>query len=216
MRRIEALEILNEITAELPVVVTCAATSRELASVEDRDNHFYVLDSMGLVGSITTGIAMAVEESPVPKVIGIEGDGSLLMNPNVLPTGGYLAPSKLMLVLLDNNVYGSTAGLPTYANRLDLAAIAEASGWQVGRADDLAAEAVFAADVVVDDRGGYAETACEVAHRPAEQVGTACEFYCGVHDDRGSESGMECGSPVRHQHTPSCRPSAAGQRRPLL
>lgn len=136
MRRIEALEILNEITAELPVVVTCAATSRELASVEDRDNHFYVLDSMGLVGSITTGIAMAVEESPVPKVIGIEGDGSLLMNPNVLLTGGYLAPSKLMLVLLDNNVYGSTAGLPTYANRLDLAAIAEASGWQVGRADD--------------------------------------------------------------------------------
>ena len=51
------------------------------------------------------------------------------MNPNVLPTGGYLAPDNLLLVLLDNQVYGSTAGLPTYANRVDLAGIAEASGW---------------------------------------------------------------------------------------
>ena len=136
MRRIEALEVLNELTAELPVVVTCAATSRELASVESRDNHFYVLDSMGLVGSITTGLALAAKDSDLPKVVGVEGDGSLLMNPNVLPTGGFLAPEKLLLVLLDNQVYGSTAGLPTYSSGVDLGAIAEAAGWAVGRADD--------------------------------------------------------------------------------
>jgi sulfopyruvate decarboxylase subunit beta len=79
---------------------------------------------------------VGLRESSIPKVIGIEGDGSLLMNPNVLPTGGYLAPANLFIVLLDNQVYGSTAGLPTYANRVDLAGIAEASGWTVGRADD--------------------------------------------------------------------------------
>lgn len=136
MRRIEALTQLNELTADLPVVVTCAATSRELASIEQRDNHFYVLDSMGLVGSIATGIAIAADETAFQKVIGIEGDGSLLMNPNVLPTGGYLGTEKLFIVLLDNRVYGSTAGLPTYADRIDLGALAEASGWTVGRADD--------------------------------------------------------------------------------
>lgn len=136
MRRIEALAHLVELTADYPVVVTCAATSRELASIEDRDNHLYLLDSMGLVGSVATGLAMSVTDTPIAKVVGIEGDGSLLMNPNVLPTGGYLRPAALLLVLLDNQVYGSTAGLPTYSDRVDLAMIAEASGWVLGRADD--------------------------------------------------------------------------------
>ncbi|MEB3367741.1 thiamine pyrophosphate-dependent enzyme [Saccharopolyspora mangrovi] len=136
MRRLEALHQLVDLTENRPVVVTCAATSRELASIADRDNHLYLLDSMGLAGSVTTGLAMAVEDSPIEKVIGVEGDGSLLMNPNVLPTGGYTSPRALMLVLLDNRVYGSTAGLPTYADRIDLGAITEAAGWTVCRADD--------------------------------------------------------------------------------
>jgi len=67
----------------------------------------------------------------------IEGDGSLLMNPNVLPTGGYLQPAGLLMVLLDNGVYGSTANLPTYADRVDLGALAEAAGWTVTHADTL-------------------------------------------------------------------------------
>lgn len=136
MRRIEALQHINELTADLPLIVTCAATSRELAAVEDRDNHFSVLDAMGLVGSITTGLAIAAAGSDISKVIGLEGDGSLLMNPNVLPTGGFIAPDNLFMILLDNQVYGSTAGIPTYADRVDLGAIAEACGWTVGRAED--------------------------------------------------------------------------------
>ncbi|RRO18297.1 phosphonopyruvate decarboxylase [Saccharopolyspora rhizosphaerae] len=136
MRRLEALQHLADLTEGRPVVVTCAATSRELASIADRDNHLYLLDSMGLAGSVTTGLAMAVADSPVEKVIGIEGDGSLLMNPNVLPTGGYTRPRALFLALLDNRAYGSTAGLPTYTDRVDLGAVAEAAGWTTGRAED--------------------------------------------------------------------------------
>lgn len=136
MRRIEALGELVALTDQDPLVVTCAATSRELASVADRDNHLYLLDSMGLVGSVATGLATAARGSAVRKVIGVEGDGSLLMNPNVLPTGGYLAPQNLLLIVLDNRIYGSTAGLPTYSSTIDLSALAEASGWTVGRADD--------------------------------------------------------------------------------
>ncbi|MFE3195562.1 thiamine pyrophosphate-dependent enzyme [Nocardia sp. NPDC059240] len=136
MKRIDALRILAEHTAELPVVVTCAASSRELAAVADRPNHLYLLDSMGLAGSVATGIAMALDDTPVPKVIVIEGDGSLLMNPNVLATGGFLRPDKLVMVLLDNAVYGATANLPTYAEDIDLGLLAEASGWTVRRAAD--------------------------------------------------------------------------------
>lgn len=136
MRRIEALGHIVDLTTDLPLVVTCAATSRELASVADRDSHLYILDAMGLVGSISSGLAIAAQDTAFSKVVGLEGDGSLLMNPNVLPTGGYLAPEKLLLIVLDNNVYGSTANLPTYANLIDLAAIAEATGWEVRRASD--------------------------------------------------------------------------------
>ncbi|GAA4345358.1 thiamine pyrophosphate-dependent enzyme [Microbacterium rhizosphaerae] len=134
MKRIEALGILAELTDEHPVVVTCAATSRELASLKDSDNHFYLLDAMGLVGSVATGIALD-RPAAATKVVGIEGDGSLLMNPNVLPTGGFVRPNML-LILLDNEVYGSTAGLPTYSSRVNLARLAEASGWEVGTATD--------------------------------------------------------------------------------
>lgn len=138
MKRIEALQSINGLTADLPLVVTCAATSRELASIENRDNHFYVLDAMGLVGSITTGLAIATESATLPKIVGLEGDGSLFMNPNVLSTGGFVAPDKLLIILLDNRVYGSTADIPTYADRVDLGALAEAAGWTVGRASDVA------------------------------------------------------------------------------
>lgn len=134
MKRLEALQILADLTEQHPVVVTCAATSRELASVKDSNNHLYLLDSMGLVGSVATGLALDLPKS-TPKVVGIEGDGSLLMNPNVLPTGGYLKPDMLM-VLLDNQVYGSTAGLPTYSSAVDLEKLAEASGWATGRAEN--------------------------------------------------------------------------------
>lgn len=136
MRRIEALEILAGETTELPVIVTCAAASRELAAVADRPNHLYLLDSMGLAGSVATGIALGIRDSPVPRVVTIEGDGSLLMNPNVLPTGGYLRPEKLLFVLLDNGVYGATANLPTHAARVDLGELAAAAGWTVRRAVD--------------------------------------------------------------------------------
>ncbi|WP_405496564.1 thiamine pyrophosphate-dependent enzyme [Nocardia sp. NBC_00511] len=136
MRRIDALRVLADLTPDLPVVVTCAASSRELAAVADRPNHLYLLDAMGLAGSVGTGVALGIADTPVPKVITIEGDGSLLMNPNVLPTGGFLRPDKLVMVLLDNAVYGATANLPTYADTIDLGMLAEASGWTVRRASD--------------------------------------------------------------------------------
>ncbi|AFU03375.1 thiamine pyrophosphate-dependent enzyme [Nocardia brasiliensis] len=136
MQRIDALRLLAAQTADLPVVVTCAASSRELAAVADRPNHLYLLDAMGLAGSVATGIALGLADTGVPKVVTVEGDGSLLMNPNVLATGGFLRPSKLVLVLLDNGVYGATANLPTYGSRIDLGELATAAGWTVLRAAD--------------------------------------------------------------------------------
>ncbi len=136
MKRIEALQTVVEVAADLPVVATCAATSRELAAVADRANHLYLLDSMGLTTSVGTGLALAIEGSSVERVIVLDGDGSLLMNLNSLATAAFLDLSRLVIVCLDNASYASTAGLPTYAARLDLGNIAVGCGLHVLRADD--------------------------------------------------------------------------------
>ena len=134
MKRIEALRAVVDATPDLPVIATCAATSRELASVDDRDNHLYLLDAMGLAISVGTGLAQAIEGTPVSRAVVIEGDGSLLMNPGAALTAGYLAPENLVIVLLDNGVYASTASIPTHAQKLDLGRIAESVDLKVLRA----------------------------------------------------------------------------------
>mgnify|MGYP000253165183 CR=1 FL=1 len=154
MRRIDALDALARLTDRHPVVVTCAATSRELAAVKDSDNHLYLLDAMGLVGSVATGLALSLAPA-APKVVGIEGDGSLLMNPNVLATGGYLAPANLLLVLLDNGVYGSTGALPTYSAKIDLERLAAAAGWTTRTADTVAGMTAAFAELLAVPGPGF-------------------------------------------------------------
>ncbi len=135
MRRIEALRTVVAKTADVPVVATCAATSRELASIEDRDNHLYLLDAMGLAISVGTGIAQATKNTRVQRTVVIEGDGSLLMNPGATITAGYLQPENLVVVLLDNGVYASTASIPTQAARIDLGRLAESVDLKVAAVD---------------------------------------------------------------------------------
>lgn len=134
LKRIEALRLIVAQSAEVPVVATCAATSRELAHVADAPNHLYLLDSMGLTVSVATGLALALDGT-VP-VLAIDGDGSLLMNLGALATVGYLQPRRLVVLILDNAVYASTAGIPTQAARLDLGAIAAGCGLTVHQAAD--------------------------------------------------------------------------------
>lgn len=136
MKRVDALRAILPAIEDVPVVVTCAATTRELAAIADRPNHLYLLDSMGLAVSVATGLAMGLESAPLPRVVALEGDGSLLMNLNALATLGFLAPAKLVVVLLDNGVYGSTADVPTYTRKLDFAEMARAVGASVAVASD--------------------------------------------------------------------------------
>lgn len=128
MKRMDALRVISDLTPDLPLVVTLAATSRELAALADRPNHLYLLDSMGLAPSVATGLAVALDGCPVGKVVALEGDGSLLMNFGALATIAYLKPERLVLVVLDNGVYASTADIPTYTEVIDLAPVAQALG----------------------------------------------------------------------------------------
>jgi sulfopyruvate decarboxylase subunit beta len=131
MRRIEALQKLYSYTEDIPVISACGSTSREWASLGLRPNHLYNVDTMGLVPSIALGVSLAIENSPIKKCIAIEGDGGLLMNPNVLATMSYLNPKNLILIVLDNGCFASTGGQASLASKLNLVKIIEGHNLKV-------------------------------------------------------------------------------------
>jgi sulfopyruvate decarboxylase subunit beta len=135
VKRIDALRTVADVAFDLPIIVTCAATSRELAAVADTPNHLYLLDSMGLTSSVGIGLALALDDTPHRQVLVLDGDGSLLMNLGSLATIGYHRPKKLILGILDNASYASTAGFGTYAEHIDLGAVAAACGIEVTAVD---------------------------------------------------------------------------------
>ena len=136
LSRAEALKIITEVFPHEPTIVTLGATVRELiATVGKRDNDFYVLDSMGLPVAIGLGIALGRPENP-EKIVVIEGDGGLLMGLSSLTTVGFLKPTNLVLLILDNGTYASTGGQPTAATTTDFVAIAQGCGIRGVTVDD--------------------------------------------------------------------------------
>lgn len=136
MNRIDAMRVILDYLPDQPVIANCGATARELASIYRSEKHLYILDSMGIASSVGLGLALALADSPAERVVVLEGDGALLMNLNSLASIGYHKPAKLLLVVLDNESYASTGGQVTYTERLDLAAMAVATGLETLRAAD--------------------------------------------------------------------------------
>ena len=133
VERIEALSLISQQFPGDPVVFTCGATCREMAAVERRDNHFLVVEAMGLVSPIVLGLSLGMEG----RVVGVEGDGAMLTNLNALTTIGYLQPPNLLLIILDHERYASTGGQYTFTSKLELAAIAADCGLKTWKTDDL-------------------------------------------------------------------------------
>ena len=137
VERIQALELISSQLPDDPLVFTCGSTCREMAAADRRENHLYVIDSMGLVASIVLGLSLGLEGDSRRRVVGVEGDGGMLANLNALATIGYLQPRNLLLIVLDNQSYASTGGQPTFTTNLDLADIAAACNLRTWKADDL-------------------------------------------------------------------------------
>lgn len=118
-------------------------TNFELWGAGPRPQNFYMLGSMGLAFPIALGVAVA---QPGRKVIGLEGDGSLLMQVGALGTIAGRGQKNLVMVVWDNGAYQITGGQPSAsATVVDLVGLARASGiekaWWAGDEDEF--EALF-------------------------------------------------------------------------
>jgi thiamine pyrophosphate-dependent acetolactate synthase large subunit-like protein len=126
MTRFDAIGVTSRTLTDEPVVASLGHPAYELFATGDRPLNLYTWGSMGLVSSIALGLALA---RPARRVVALDGDGSLLMNLGSLATIASCAPPNLLVLVLDNEQYGTTGGQRTAtAGGADLEAAARAMG----------------------------------------------------------------------------------------
>ena len=130
MNRLEATRHLVNVLGDdpaVPIIASLGHPAYDLFAVRDRPANFYTWGSMGLASSIGLGLAMA---RPETRVFVLDGDGSLLMNLGSLATIGWTRPANLVVIVWDNEEYGTTGGQETATKHgADLEAAAKAMGF---------------------------------------------------------------------------------------
>lgn len=126
MTRYDAIKVASGIVDDADIIITnLGIPAKELYEIKDRELNFYMLGSMGLASPIGLGLALIQKK----HVYVIDGDGSLLMNPNALISIGAYNPENLSIIAIDNAAYGSTGNQETCTyNQIDLELLARASG----------------------------------------------------------------------------------------
>jgi thiamine pyrophosphate-dependent acetolactate synthase large subunit-like protein len=126
MNRLDASRLLVAALRGEPIVASLGHPAYDLFAAGDRPANFYTWGSMGLASSIGLGLALA---RPELRVFVVDGDGSLLMNLGSLATIGWTRPENLVVIVWDNQEYGTTGGQQTAtAHGADLEAAARSMG----------------------------------------------------------------------------------------
>lgn len=125
MQRGDAISVIASLLTDELVVSNIGVPSKELYHVRDHPAHFYMLGSYTQASPLGLGIALGTDR----KVVVIDGDGSLL-GTAVMPVIAAESPENLVIICLDNGVYGSTGNQcsPAYET-VDLELLAKASGF---------------------------------------------------------------------------------------
>jgi len=158
--------LVGHLGPEDVLVSGLGANARWLPHMKVAAPVFALCDSMG--AAIPLGLGMALQR-PDRHVVALEGDGSLLMSPNVLATVAAAAPRNLTMLLWVNGRYESSGGQALPAVTVDWAALARAAGiGHVAAVGDVAGlcEAFTRARAA----GAPALVVVEVAFDPAEAI----------------------------------------------
>jgi thiamine pyrophosphate-dependent acetolactate synthase large subunit-like protein len=125
MKRFDCLKIAAEDIGDALVISTVGGAAAEWNALRPSDGNLRCR-TLGLVSSIAMGLALALPER---KVLGIDGDGALLMNACGLPTLAWQRPANLTLLVFDNGIY-EASGLRRTATSAgaDLIAMAKGAG----------------------------------------------------------------------------------------
>ncbi len=125
MKRFDCLKIAAEEIGDALVVSTVGGAAAEWNSIRPGDGNLRCR-TLGLVSSIAMGLALAL---PDRRIVGLDGDGALLMNACSLPTLAWQNPPNLTLLVFDNGIY-EASGLRRTATSAgaDLIAMAKAAG----------------------------------------------------------------------------------------
>ena len=131
------LEALVSMLSPDDVVVSClGANARYLPHLAVPAPVFALCDSMGAAIPLALGMAL---ERPDRHVVALEGDGSLLMCPNVLATVAACRPANLTALLWVNGHYESSGGQSLPPAPVDWPGLARGLGIaHVERAGDVA------------------------------------------------------------------------------
>jgi len=126
MKRFDAIRAMAPHLGDAAVVVNIGVPCKEVCAVADGPNVFYMLGSLGMASAIGVGLAGSVRR----QVVVIDGDGSLLMTPNILEQVAAHPAGNLTVVAVDNGAYGSTGNQPTVTatQGIDLERLARAYG----------------------------------------------------------------------------------------
>jgi len=135
--RLAAITAAREPIGAEPIVHANGYICRESFSVGDRPQNFYMIGSMGLASAIGLGLTLA---RPERAAVVFDGDGNLLMNFGILAMVGGLAPRRLVHVVFDNEVYGSTGNQVSPSRGVRLDRVAAAAGYRTVAAVTAAAE----------------------------------------------------------------------------
>ncbi|WP_424357454.1 sulfopyruvate decarboxylase subunit beta [Methanocella sp. MCL-LM] len=106
------------------VVSNIGVPSKELYAALDQPTNFYMTGSWGAASPIGLGLAIGQRK----EVVVIDGDGSILFNPNAIGMIAQEKPENLTVIAFDNSAHGSTGNQPTYSSRMDIELLARAYG----------------------------------------------------------------------------------------
>jgi len=149
------------------VLVSClGANARWLPHLPVRSPVFALCDSMGAAIPLALGIALT---RPDRHVVALEGDGSLLMSPNVLATVAAARPANLTMLLWVNGHYESSGGQSLPPAPVDWPALARAAG--IARVETVTAPGALAAALdAARAAGAPAVLVLPIAFDPAEEI----------------------------------------------
>ena len=127
MDRFETMEVIAGARGDAAAFTGPGTNSGLLYEKADAPATIYNMD-MGYATAMALGTALA---RPDRKVLSIEGDGSFFAGSVVLSTIWRMRPENLVVVVLDNEVWGTGDGTEPTAtgSGSDIAGLARANGW---------------------------------------------------------------------------------------